>query len=75
MKMVEYNYTYHIILAVIRDKVSKSHVIVGTPQAVHYWMTKLQVFEPQNISLLALDEGDVLLDSQQSWESAIGVYM
>lgn len=63
------------ILAVIRDKISKSHIIVGTPQAVHYWMMKLQVFEPQNISLLALDGGNVLLDSQQSWESAIGIYM
>ena len=64
-----------IIVAVIRDKVCRSHIIVGMPQAVHYWMTKLLVFEAQKITLLALDGGNVLLDSQQSWEYAIGIYM
>ena len=64
-----------IIIVVIRDKVCRSHVIVGTPQAVHCWMTKLLVFEAQKITFLALDGGNILLDSQQSWENAIGIYM
>ena len=64
-----------IVYIVIRHKVSSSHIIVGTPEAVHYWMTKLQAFQPSSISFLVLDDSNVLLESQKSWESSVGIYM
>lgn len=60
---------------VIRDKISRSHIIVGTPEAVHYWLVRLQAFDPRSISFLALDEANVLLQSQQSWECTNRIYM
>jgi len=62
------------VLVVIRDKISRSHVIIGIPEAIHYWMMKLQAVEPRTITLLVLDEASALLDSQQFRESTIGIY-
>ena len=58
-----------------RDNAAKSHIIVGTPDGVIHWMTKLFIFNPKNITLCVLDSGDVLLDSQQSRDNTLTIKM